>query len=68
MLYLSMFITFHIVENFKCSFRFGEMYGAVCTLATNKDGNLENKAHTVEIDEYLQKEKERYNNQVYQFK
>lgn len=45
-------------------FRFGEMYGAVCTLATTRDGNLENKAHTVEIDEYLQKEKERYNNQV----
>ena len=45
-------------------FRFGESYGAICTLATSKDGNMENKAHTVDIDEYLQKEKDRYNNQV----
>lgn len=45
-------------------FRFGEPYGPICTLASSKDGNLENKAHIVDIDEYLQKEKERYNNQV----
>ena len=44
--------------------RFGEPYGPICTLASSKDGHLENKAHTVEIDEYLEKEKERYNNQV----
>lgn len=44
--------------------RFGEPYGPICTLASSKDGHLENKAHTVEIDEYLEKEKERYNNQI----
>ncbi|CAC5377402.1 TOB [Mytilus coruscus] len=46
------------------SCRFGEANRPVCTLATSKDGNLENRAHTVDIDEYLQKEKDRYNNQV----
>ena len=67
--FLFSFIQHYIVLTHVCNIspffhRFGEPYGPICTLASSKDGHLENKAHTVEIDEYLEKEKERYNNQV----
>jgi hypothetical protein len=47
-----------------CLYRFGERRGAFCTLATTKDGNLENMANTINIEELLQQETERHNQQV----
>ncbi|XP_061193152.1 maternal B9.15 protein-like [Saccostrea echinata] len=44
--------------------RFGESRGSFCTLATTKDGNLENMAHSINIEELLRQETERHNQQV----
>lgn len=44
--------------------RFGESRGSFCTLVTSKDGNLETRAHTVNIEELLRQEMERHNQQV----
>ncbi|OWF36185.1 uncharacterized protein DDB_G0271670-like [Mizuhopecten yessoensis] len=47
--------------------RFGEMHGSsvsMYTLATTKDGNLENRAHVINIDEIMEKERERHNQMV----
>ena len=44
--------------------RFGESRGSFCTLVTTKDGNLETRAHSVNIEELLRQETERHNQQV----
>lgn len=47
--------------------RFGEMHGSsvsMYTLVTTKDGNLENRAHVINIDEIMEKERERHNQMV----
>lgn len=51
-------------EDVSC--RFGEMHGSVSmyTLASSKDGNLETRAHVINIDEIMEKERERHNQMV----
>ncbi|KAJ8321383.1 hypothetical protein KUTeg_001065 [Tegillarca granosa] len=44
--------------------RFGESHGSFCTLAESRDGNLQNRAHTINIEELLEKERERHNQQI----
>lgn len=42
--------------------RFGESQGAFCQLAVVKDdGNLENQAHTVDIEDMLRQQQQRFN-------
>lgn len=39
--------------------RFGESDGSFCQLAVLKDGNLENQAHTINIEDYLEQQRAR---------
>ncbi|KAK3107652.1 hypothetical protein FSP39_019212 [Pinctada imbricata] len=44
--------------------RLGESRGTICTLAAKKDGSLENRAHSINIEELLQEGQERHNQEV----